>query len=709
MTDRLKKLCDFTRRRNFVRYRSDDEARAVGAEGREQCRQTRLFCTRCADEKPVVLRDERIAFMRTRKNLAQFVGIRRFSLKWTWIVFRNLFARMQLLCHKLNPRYCPRRRIESVIQNTTADYAQVMESGFAGRIALAQSLMAGAKTGRQKEFLSCTVDAMNALLELVGRYAAEAERVGNAEVARMLRNVPRNRPGGFHEALQFLRICNFSQYLAGMAHCGLGRMDQYLWPYYKRDIDSSKMTRSEAAELLAEFFISLNRDSDLYPGIQQGDNGQSVMLGGCDPNTGESAVNDLTYLILEVAREVRLIDPKINVRIDRNTPLELLELGSRLTACGLGFPQYSNDDVVIPALVRKGYALEDARNYSVAACWEFVIPGKGADYVNAGAVSFPHAVDWALRREVRRGHFSEDRFRRSIKRDIEGQVKSVLRWNMMRFTPHPYLSALFDGAIEARCDFVECAKYHFTGMHGAGAANAADAMAAILETHAKKGAAGLKELLAALDGNFAHAEDLRECLVNEAPKVGTTNEMADRCLKDLFDMYADVGEKFRNFRPGSGSAMFYVWLADVNNRPAGLIEPLVGATSDGRLQNAPLGASLAPAHEAKVRGVMSVFRSFAGIDYARIMNGGPVTIELSHSVFDSPMGTTKLGQLIQYFAALGGQQLQLNVLDVNELEDAIKHPERHRNLIVRVWGWSGYFVELAPEYQRQIIKRHRYG
>ena len=345
--------------------------------------------------------------MRTRKNLAQFVGIRRFSLKWTWIVLRNLFARMQLLCHKLNPRYCPRRRIESVIQNTTADYAQVMESGFAGRIALAQSLM--------------------------------------------------------------------------------------------------------------------------------------------------------------------------------------------------------------------------------------------------------------------------------------------------------------DGAIEARCDFVECAKYHFTGMHGAGAANAANAMAAILETHAKKGAAGLKELLAALDGNFAHAEDLRECLVNEAPKVGTTNEMADRCLKALFDMYADVGEKFRNFRPGSGSAMFYVWLADVNNRPAGLIEPLVGATSDGRLQNAPLGASLAPAHEAKVRGVMSVFRSFAGIDYARIMNGGPVTIELSHSVFDSPMGTTKLGQLIQYFAALGGQQLQLNVLNVNELEDAIKHPERHRNLIVRVWGWSGYFVELAPEYQRQIIKRHRYG
>ena len=709
MTDRLKELRDFTQRRGFARYRSCGEARAVSVEGREQYRQTKLFCTRCSEETPIVLKDERIAFMRTRKNMAKFAGTRRFTLKWTLKIIRRVFGRVQLLCHKLNPRYCPRRRIESVIQNTTADYAQVMESGFAGRIALAQSMMAGAKTDRQKEFLACTVDVLNALLELVGRYAAEADRVGNAEVARMLRNVPRNKPGSFHEALQFLRICNFSQYLAGMVHCGLGRMDRYLWSYYKRDIDSSRITRSEAAELLAEFFISLNRDSDLYPGVQQGDNGQSVMLGGCDPVTGESAVNDLTYLILDVSREVRLIDPKINLRIDRNTPLELLERGSRLTACGLGFPQYSNDDVVIPALVKKGYALEDARDYSVAACWEFVIPGKGADYVNAGAVSFPHAVDWALRREVRRGCFSEDRFRKNIKRDIDVQVKGILRWNAMRFMPHPYLSVLFDGAIEARCDFVECAKYRFTGVHGAGGANAADAMAAILETYSKKGDAGLKELLAAQDENFAHAEELRAYLVNDAPKVGTANEIADGCLKYLFDAYADISKEFTRFRPGTGSAMFYVWLTDENNRPPGLIEPLVGATSDGRLQNAPLGASLAPSHEARVRGVMSVFRSFAGIDYSRIMNGGPVTIELSHSVFDSPMGTTKLGQLIQYFAAIGGQQLQLNVLDVNELEDAIKHPERHRNLIVRVWGWSGYFVELAPEYQRQIIQRHRYG
>ena len=220
---------------------------------------------------------------------------------------------------------------------------------------------------------------------------------------------------------------------------------------------------------------------------------------------------------------------------------------------------------------------------------------------------------------------------------------------------------------------------------------------------------GLKELVAAQDKNFSEDGALRDWLVNEAPKVGTSNEKADDALRFLFDAYATEAAKFHNLRPGSGSAMFYVWLTNPEKRPQGLIEPLVGATSDGRLSGNPLGASLAPSHEAKVRGVMSVFRSFANIDYSRIVNGGPVTIELSHSVFDSPEGTKKLSQLIQYFVLLGGQQLQLNVLDVAELEDAVKHPELHRNLIVRVWGWSGYFCELAPEYQQQIIRRHRYG
>ena len=709
VNDRLEKLKDFTQRRGFRQYRSDSDQKCVLCCGSEQKRQAELFITRCRSERPVVLKDERIAFMRTLNALTGIAPVARYSFDWFSQTICGLPKRIEGIFNKVFHKECEHRTIRSLIYNTTADYAQIMRQGFTSKIDYAKSQMAGAHCKKEREFLFCAVKTMEAVLDLAARYAAEAEHVGNDEVASILRRVPAMPPSSFHEALQFLRICNFSQYLAGMSHCGLGRMDQYLWPYYTVDIDSKKISRTEAMELLAEFFISLNRDSDLYPGVQQGDNGQSVMLGGCDPATGASAVNDLTYMILEVSRDVRLIDPKINLRIDRNTPLSLLELGSQLTACGLGFPQYSNDDVVIPALVKKGYALEDARDYSVAACWEFVIPGKAADFVNVGAVSFPYAVDQALRGLVAAGTFDEELFKDDVRKNIFKQIDKVLKWNELKFIPHPYLSVLFDGALEERRDFTECAKYRFRGLHGAGSANAADAMVAVFEIYKNRGLDGLRELVAAQDANFKGHEALRDWLVNEAPKVGAANKSADDVLKFLFDAFAGEAEKFNCVRPGSGSAMFYVWLTDGEKRPQGLAEPLVGATSDGRLDRAPLGASLAPSHEAKVRGVMSVFCSFADIDYSRIMNGGPVTIELSHSVFDSPDGTIKLGQLIQYFVAKGGQQLQLNVLDVAELEDAIKHPELHRNLIVRVWGWSGYFVELAPEYQRQIIKRHRYG
>ena len=709
MNKRLQELRDFTQQRGFRKYRSDAPSNRIAVFGSEQLCQTILFKARCEEEKPVVLKDERIAFMRTQTYLVQRVPAKRFSMEWAFNWMSNLPARIMADLHHRFPEYVPHRYVKSLIYNTTADYGRVLSDGLSARIELAKKGLNGACKRREREFLQCAIETMESLLELVGRYAEEAEHVGNKEIAAILRNVPANRPRSFHEALQMLRILNFSQYLAGMSHCGLGRMDQYLWAFYDKDISNNTISREEAGELLAEFFISLNRDSDLYPGVQQGDNGQSVMLGGCDPVTGEPAVNDLTYLILEVSRDVRLIDPKINLRVDKNTPLKLLELGSQLTACGLGFPQYSNDDVVVPALIKKGYALEDARDYSVAACWEFVIPGRAADYVNVGAVSFPAAVDKALRKQVAKGRFGESEFRRNIRHEIKTQLDRVLRWNDIKFIPHPYLSALFVGSLETKRDFTECAKYKFRGVHGAGGANAADAMAAISAIYAQDGMDGLKELVKAQDANFKGAERLRNWLVNEAPKVGASAIVADEALKFLFDAYADVASEYHGLRPGSGSAMFYVWLTDKDKRPKWLVEPLSGATSDGRMEDAPLGASLAPAHEAKVCGVMSVFKSFSVIDYLRIMNGGPVTIELSHSVFESPEGTTKLGQLIQYFVSLGGQQLQLNLLDVAELEDAMKHPEMHRNLIVRVWGWSGYFVELAPEYQRQIIKRHQYG
>ena len=712
MNERLTRLREFTLNRMFKTYRVGPNSHPGrwAYSGSEQRQVTELFVCRCHEEVPIVLPDERIAFTRSRNALTWC----RVDKSPTARFFRRVLsipARIKEKLFRSGRVSTSETLLQWRIYNTTVDWPLILAQGFDGRIAVANATRNRVEDLLSKEFLACAIDGLNALQELSDRMADEASSVGNQEVAALLKKVPRHPPATLHEALQMMRIVQYGQYLHGMQHCGLGRVDQYLWPFYQCDLEAGRLTRESAKELIEEFFISLNRDADLYPGVQQGDNGQSMMLGGCDPQTGRSAVNELTYLMLEAALETRLIDPKINLRIDRHTPVELLELASELTKCGLGFPQYSNDEVVIPALVKKGYALEDARDYSVAACWEFVIPGKALDFVNAGAVSFPAAVDSAFREEVASGEFNETSFCTRIRQNVKGQLKRLVdRPDVLH--PAPFLSSLFADALEKGQDITTCAKYRNLGIHGAGAANAADQIAGILLQMQKGGLPALRELIKAEDDDFCQYELLREELIHHVPKVGNADPAVDKWLKFVFDSFADAAEDLgcdgRRIRPGSGSAMYYIWLTD-KKRASQMMEPVVGATSDGRHLNAPLASSLAPAHEAQVGGILSVFKSFSVIDYSRIMNGGPITIEFAASVFRTEEGVKKLAQLIRYFVELGLQQLQLNVLDVATLEDALIHPERHRNLVVRVWGWSGYFCELDRDFQMQIIRRHKYG
>jgi pyruvate-formate lyase len=492
---------------------------------------------------------------------------------------------------------------------------------------------------------------------------------------------------------------------------GLGRFDQYMWPYLEADLRAGRLDEPAAEELLAEFFISLNRDSDLYPGVQQGDNGQSLMLGGVALD-GSPAVNRLTFMALRAARDVAMIDPKINLRITEQTDLELLSLASELTRQGLGFPQYSNDDVVIPALVAHGYELEDARDYTVAACWEFIIPGKGMEVVNIGAVSMPAAVDHGIRRGLAAGGGME-LILEHVRADMAGQVENLVSaYRRLLLPPAPYYSVLMDGCLESGRDVSLGLKYNNFGIHGACSASAADALAAVDRFVLTEKSVSASVLIAALDANWTDCGPLRQRIKEQGPKVGNNDNRADRMLVALFDRLADVceaaGDNGRGgiLRPGSGSAMYYVWLAQGHE---GMREPAVGATADGRRTGEYFSASLAPAPGVRVRGPFGVLQSFGKLDYRRICNGGPVTIELSDSVFRGQDSLRKVAMLVRAFAQLGCQQLQLNTIQVATLKDAQRHPERHHNLIVRVWGWSGYFCELEEPYQNHIIARHVFG
>ena len=220
--------------------------------------------------------------------------------------------------------------------------------------------------------------------------------MGREDIVKVFDRIPRKGATNFREALQFFRVLHFALWLEGDYHNTVGRFDQYMYPYYKHDRNAGIYTKEEAFDLLCDFFLSFNKDSDMYVGQQQGDNGQSMVLGGIDKD-GNNSYNELSELCLKASGELCLIDPKINLRVNKNTPLEIYDEGSRLTRLGLGFPQYSNDDVVIPGLVKMGYDYEDAVNYVVAACWEFIIPGVGDDIANVTGLNLPRTVDRTLR------------------------------------------------------------------------------------------------------------------------------------------------------------------------------------------------------------------------------------------------------------------------------------------------------------------------
>jgi formate C-acetyltransferase len=653
-------------------------------------RAARLTRRMCEAQTVVIQPDERIVFTRT---------VRKVPALYSEAQLRTLIADHTL--HELGP-----------ISNICANWGMVLSQGLVTRkeTALATRQRLGSDP-EAVEFLNCAIETIDAVLALARRYAEAARQMGRDDIAGVLERVPAQPAETFHEALQALRLCHAVLWLSGHYHCGFGRFDQYMWPYLKADLDAGRLDFAAAEELLAEFFISLHKDSDLYPGIQQGDNGQSLMLGGVRRD-GRPGVNPLTAMVLRVSRKVVLIDPKINLRVDRHTDEQLLELATELTRIGLGFPQYANDEIVIPSLVAAGYDVEDARDYSVAACWEFIIPGQGMEVINIGAVSFPAATDAAIRAGLAAG----DSFERIMKRvgdNLQSQVNALAEANRkLMLPPAPYYSVLMNGCLERGRDVSLGLKYNNFGIHGAASANAADALAAVRTFVFDEKRVAPERLLCALETNFANDESLRKELHELAPKVGNHDDYADALLVKLFDMFADACDaaggngRGGRYRAGSGSAMYHVWLARGH---AGMREPVVGATADGRKAGEFFSSSLAPSPDVTVRGPLSVLQSFAKIHYRRISNGGPLTMELSESLFRGRDVIHKVTLFIRAFVDSGCQQLQLNTLNVKTLRAAQRHPELHRNLVVRVWGWSAYFCELDENFQNQILGRHVHG
>ena len=622
-------------------------------------------------ETPVILPGERIAFLRTLPDLPVIYT----DEEWAAITEKHYIHEQGRVC------------------NLSADYEKIIGKGL---LAVLREIDA-ADDGSNAAYYDAMRMSLRAVLDLTARYAAKAREEGREDIARVLDKVPACPAETLREALQSLRVLHFCMWCEGDYHNTLGRFDQYMYPYYRRDLEAGLITKEEAADLITEFFLACNRDSDLYTGMQQGDNGQSMVLSGMTPDGGDG-YNELTDMCLTASAELMVIDPKINLRVNSKTPLLLYEKGTRLTRLGLGFPQYENDDVVIPGLVRLGYEERDARNYVVAACWEFILPGVGMDIPNIGALPFTGVVNRVIREKL--GKVSGmDALKAAVREAIFAEVRNIAAsLHDLYVIPSPYLSVFFEGCVEKGRDIASGCKYNNYGLHGTGLATAADSLAAVQEMVFRRGLAP-ETLIAAMDANFEGYEELHHRLKNECPKMGNDEDEVDEIACFLLDAFADAVEGLKNerggiFRAGTGSAMYYIWHAEN-----------IGATADGRTAQEPLPANYAPTLNTRLNGPASLIRSFTKPNLSRVVNGGPLTIEFHDSVFRDNEAIAKVAQLVRSFVVNGGHQLQLNTVNRERMLDAQKHPENYKNLIVRVWGWSGYFVELDKCYQDHIIQR----
>ena len=621
-------------------------------------RMTDRFKRICEEEKPVILEGEQIVFLRTVANLPDVFT----EAEWKEIKAKHYIHELGYMSN-LSPNYYDTISRGLLEKRETAD-----EYGKA---------------------------AIDNIIMLSDKYLEEAKKQGRADLVEILTQVPRYPARNFREALQFFRILHYALWLEGNYHNTVGRFDKYMYPYLKADMEKGIYTEETALELLCDFFLSFNKDSDLYVGVQQGDNGQSMMLGGIDEN-GKDVYNLLSELSLKASYNNKMIDPKINLRVSKATPAERYTEATNLTKAGLGFPQYSNDDIVIPALEELGYEHNDAVNYTVAACWEFIIPNVGADVANIGAMSYPKAVDKAFHNSLVESE-TFDEFFESVKKEIFKASDEICN-NIkdLWFVPSPFMNVLMD------CDIYAGGKYNNFGIHGTGIATAADTLAAIKKYVYEEKSVTKEELIKAVDEDFENTPELLHKLRYDAPKLGNNDDFADNIAVELLDVFADSLKDRTNcrggvYRAGTGSAMFYLRHAEE-----------IGASADGRRKGEPFGTNFSVSLFANVKGPVSVIASMTKPHFEKAMNGGPLTLEFDQSVFADEDGVEKVGLLVKNFIDRGGHQLQLNTVNLDRMLDAQKHPENYGQLVVRIWGWSAYFVELDKEFQDHVIARQAY-
>jgi pyruvate formate-lyase/glycerol dehydratase family glycyl radical enzyme len=576
-----------------------------------------------------------------------------------------------------------------------------------------------------------------ALLILANRFANEAERLaaqekdrGRAvelkEIARVCRNVPRQPAATFQEALQSLWFTHMAANMEGLnSAISFGRVDQYLYPYYKADLEAGRITPDKARELLLLFsakavehvFLLSERTSQYHGGYLVV---QAAIVGGID-REGNDAVNDLTYIFLDVMEQFGLRDPNYQARVHKDCPQPYLRRVVDVARKGNGVPALFNDEASIGALTSHGYPLEEARNYAVVGCVELSLPGKSFFSTDAGLFNLPLCLELALNRGKRFGKIwrlgaatADPRSFTNIDQVIEafraqvdfmvarmvGDLQMMEKGNR-DYHPTPLSSMLVDGCIESGKDVTAGgALYNSSGVQGVGVADVADSLAALDEVVFQQKRYKMEEVIQALFTNFEKAPVLKAEL-QKAPKFGNDNPLPDGYANLTAKIYHDALDKHKNIRGGAYVPGFYSVTCHV---AFGKRTP---ALPSGRLAGEPLAPSLGPSNGKDRLGPTALLNSVAKVDSRFAMNGYALNLRFDPETVAGEKGVNILSSLVKGFFSQGGMEMQLNVLDPEMMEDARRNPGKYPGLIVRVAGYCAYFDDLPDSAKAEIITRTR--
>jgi len=620
------------------------------------------------------------------------------------------------------------------------DYPRVLREGLRGICEELSARREKAEGEGYRQFLEALIVSCEGARDLALRYAAEAERMaveeedaGRAaellEIARICRKVPWEPAETFHEALQSIWFTHMlvmaaeSYPGAGLSH---GRFDQYMYPYYRKDLEEGRLGREQAKELLHCYWIKHNYAYDFQCRVlsNQGINsgfGQLMTLGGIDAR-GNDASNELTWLLLEVIEEMNMLEPKPNIRLHSGTPDALLRRVAEMIARAQGSPFLMNfDENSMRGLEWQGLPKERLWDYAPVGCLENTLQGddrSGTVDVNVNLAKAVELVffrgrDAATGRRIGPDTGDVERFAtwEEFRRAFERQLKALLDFVLdisdeadrirAEFEPTPYLSALVGGCAEKGRDITQGgARHNYITVEGVAFATAADSLTAVKKLVFEERRVEMKELKKALEDNFEGHEALRLTLLNKAPKYGNDDDYADEVARWLSRTWTEM--VFRRTSPATGRRYrggYLSWNYWISFAPS------TAATPDGRKRGTYLSNAIGPVDGADRNGPTAVTLSVGKLGLETAPNGASHTISFSPSLLRDAEHVEKLVAFLRAYGEKGGTALQVNVIDPDTLREAQRRPEEYRNLLVRVTGYNAYFVMLGKEIQDEIIAR----